>query len=374
MEDKLTNLLIGLIFVIVLILGGFYVYKIVLDKPRPVVVESNENKVIEPPKSVVAKEESTISSDIKIPLVESEETSQTPIISDNQGKMVYYNNRFYYNQLDKYAKVIYDAVFNKIEHLKQKNYTIKLEYDFSELLKNGDNSKINTCYNDALNALNLDVSNLFYIDFSKMSLSIETTTTILGTKHELKISPRDDKNFLHEGFSSEEEVNEAISRVLSVREQVINRAVSDDYNNLVIIHDWFIEYMQYDSVSINKNSIYGALWERQAVCEGYARAFKYLLDEIGIENVLIIGTATNSSGETEDHMWNYVKYNDQWYAIDCTWDDPVVINGMGTISYAAKHKYFMVGSNKLFESHVERNEISPGGKSFTLPTISKEDY
>ena len=289
--------------------------------------------------------------------------------------MIYHNNRFYYNQLDNYSKAIYDAVYDNKEYLKQGNYKIDLDYDFSPILdKNSDNTLINNYYNDAMNALNLDVSSLFYIDYSKMSLSIETTTSILGTKHELNISSGNNENYLHSNFSSQSEIENAISNLLNIKHNVINKAVGSTYNKLTIMHDWLIENIEYDSSSVNKNTIYGALIDRKTVCEGYARTFKYLLDELEIDNVLIVGTAQNSAGNTEEHMWNYVKLNDRWYAVDCTWDDPILVNGVGTINYETKHKYFMIGSNKLFETHKEKNNISSNGKKFTLPILSSADY
>ncbi len=34
--------------------------------------------------------------------------------------------------------------------------------------------------------------------------------------------------------------------------------------------------------------------------------------------VLVSGTATNSQGEEENHAWNYVQINENWYAVDVT--------------------------------------------------------
>lgn len=131
--------------------------------------------------------------------------------------------------------------------------------------------------------------------------------------------------------------------------------------------------MSYNSSSLNKITVYGAFMEKEAVCEGYARTYKYLLDNLGVENILVTGTATNSNSETEDHMWNYVKLNDNWYAVDCTWDDPI-IHGNGTIGYDIKHRYFLIGSAELSKTHVVKNTISPNGSVFQLPTLSVNKY
>ena len=110
-----------------------------------------------------------------------------------------------------------------------------------------------------------------------------------------------------------------------------------------------------------------------SVCEGYARSFKYILDEMGIPCVLVIGTGTNSRGETERHAWNYVEIQGTWYAVDCTWDDPVVVGG-GIVSQSSKYKYFLKGSNDFLADHMPSGQFTPGGKEFTYPNLSSSSY
>ena len=106
--------------------------------------------------------------------------------------------------------------------------------------------------------------------------------------------------------------------------------------------------MYYNSDSNQKATVYGAFVEAKGVCEAYSRAYKYILDDLGIENILVTGTAVNSTGASEEHMWNYVKVNGNWYAVDVTWDDPIVVGG-GTLSEEAKHKYFLVRKRSVFQ-------------------------
>ena len=147
------------------------------------------------------------------------------------------------------------------------------------------------------------------------------------------------------------------------------------YDDIKMVHDYLVDTVEYDT-SISKPNIYnlyGALVNRVAVCEGYARAFKYLMDEMGIPCVIVIGQGTNSRGETENHAWNYVEVNGSWYAIDCTWDDPVV-EGIGTVSNSSKYKYFLKGSSEFSVDHIPSNQFTPGGKKFSYPTLSTSGY
>ena len=83
---------------------------------------------------------------------------------------------------------------------------------------------------------------------------------------------------------------------------------SDRYYIAKAIHDYVcaaVEYGDNDSA----HTAAGVFLRKQAVCEGYAKAFRILAKRFGIDSPLIVGTAASSSG-TEAHMWNYVQMED----------------------------------------------------------------
>ncbi|MBQ5316396.1 MAG: hypothetical protein J6I96_02475 [Oscillospiraceae bacterium] len=89
-----------------------------------------------------------------------------------------------------------------------------------------------------------------------------------------------------------------------------------DYEKLKLFHDYLVRNVESSVDSEHADSIYGALVEKQALCEGYAKAFSYLCNLSGIENMIV-------TGFTEiDHMWNMVKLDGKWYHIDIGWDKP----------------------------------------------------
>ena len=101
------------------------------------------------------------------------------------------------------------------------------------------------------------------------------------------------------------------------------------------------------------HNIYGALYNKKVVCEGYARTFKYILDGLGIENVLVSGTGTNSSGVTESHAWNYVKIDEKWYGVDVTWDDGQSIDTVGQTD--VDDSYFYIPLSTEYEHEADEN-------------------
>ena len=97
------------------------------------------------------------------------------------------------------------------------------------------------------------------------------------------------------------------------------------------------------------------------------------MDELGIPCVIVIGEATNSNNETENHAWNYVQINNSWYAIDATWDDPVVSGG-GTARPASKYKYFLKGMTTISKDHFAKTNFTENGKNYEYPTLNSQDY
>lgn len=90
--------------------------------------------------------------------------------------------------------------------------------------------------------------------------------------------------------------------------------------------------------------------------------------------VLVSGTGTNSTGKTEAHMWNYVQMEDgNWYAVDCTWDDPV--------GGSERSIYFLVGADTTVDGRAFSNSHSSSGDwngtgaySFTYPDLAAGEY
>ena len=56
----------------------------------------------------------------------------------------------------------------------------------------------------------------------------------------------------------------------------------------------------------------------EAACSCYTEISKTFMVMLGIEIYTKSGKAVN-----EQHIWNVVKLDNDWYQVDVTWDDPV---------------------------------------------------
>jgi len=93
---------------------------------------------------------------------------------------------------------------------------------------------------------------------------------------------------------------------------------------MLALHDYLAQNCSYDyenymsgTVPDASYSIWGALVEGKAVCQGYAEAYANLLSELGISSYMVTSRAMN-------HAWNLVQVNGSWYHVDVTFDDPVM--------------------------------------------------
>ena len=97
------------------------------------------------------------------------------------------------------------------------------------------------------------------------------------------------------------------------------------------------------------------------------------MDALNIPCIIVPGLATNSEGNTENHAWNYVQINNIWYAVDCTWDDPILI-GPGFLTNSSKYKYFLKGETEMNKTHIPKGQLTENGKIFEFPVLSQTNY
>lgn len=90
---------------------------------------------------------------------------------------------------------------------------------------------------------------------------------------------------------------------------------SDNYNKEKYVHDVLADRISYNTGAEMNQSAYSALVNGQTVCAGYARAFQYIMQQLGIPCYYCTGYAG------ESHAWNIIALDDGYYNVDVTWDD-----------------------------------------------------
>lgn len=329
-------------------------------------------------KTIISENVNTIDKDIKAPEILENPFDEIRDESNQQNEVDYSNvaiNKYFYNQLEEPAQTIYKAFETNKENMKTGTHKVELGSSFSSLLKESNGQEqLGKYYQSAIEAYTYDNPDVFYLSPNKMYLNIETTTRGSSTTYYVYINSGNEANYLIDEFSSKAQIDSAINQIAQVRNRILQNRKSNTYDTVKMVHDYLVENIEYDTTISKSNiyNIYGAMVSGEAVCEGYARSFKYLMDSLEIPCTLAIGKGTNSEGRTENHAWNYVQIGGYWYAIDTTWDDPVS-NG-GWVSQNSRYRYFLKGSNDMAKDHIPSGQFTEGGKVFSYPPLSSYNY
>ena len=268
-----------------------------------------------------------------------------------------------------------------------------------------------------------DHPELFYIDMYKISLSAGR----IDDNYVAYIDCGREANLYAEGgFTSESQVNTAIAayeaKVNEVAEYAETEAQKDTCGiaKEVLLaryaNSYIAEHTKYDDKSLNdfiqdsssvttgsvSQTAYGALVAGTAVCNGYSRAYKAVMDKLKIPCIVVGGysVSKNSQGEDatknssgkidnmgEPHAWNYVWYvnpvikeemeegeaqaaayaNGQgsWYSYDVTWNST---NNKSTLTYCD------MGALSDGKNHIADGEVSSSGYILKYPQLSTFNY
>ena len=282
---------------------------------------------------------------------------------------------YYYQQLSETGKKIYVSIEKNIEALKNGDDNIPLPPSLNEDAKSNTDGKeyIAKEFQNAWDAFITDKSEYFYIDSSKVCLVTKMTSKGSNTDYEFFIGKGNNANYFIDTFTNKEQVERAVAEIKSVKDDILKDASGNNYDKMKYVHDWIVDNVKYDAaINNNTSNIYGCLVNKAVICEGYARTFKYLMDELDIPCVLVSGIAVDDDGKSERHAWNYVYIKNNWYAIDTTWDDPIII-GNGKVDKDIKYKYFLRGSDTMDKDHTTIGQITKNGMEFEYPKLYKDD-
>ncbi len=292
----------------------------------------------------------------------------------------------------------------------------------------GDNTLLNT-YGAARDAFCADFPDVFYVDFDQLSIVVRkkqdgTYTAALGAGRSA--------SYYRYGFTSKEDVEAAEETLNEAADKMArdakDAAADENYGNtesengggsgtgdktvytidelrsdnsaeesarekteaekiVTAVHDALIRTTVYklDTTSENEpnrckeenighvRTVYGPLVAHESLCEGYSRALKTVLDRAGVPCVLVQGVYMHTKDTPELHMWNYVRIDEnsgnKWYAVDSTFDDPIVRNNGNAESGQENSEYLMVGADEMDRQHVSSGEMSGCGFEFTYPAL-----
>lgn len=263
-----------------------------------------------------------------------------------------------------YKDEIMDLLVNNVikrneEQLEVKNaYYLNYKFDYVEEVDNIEVSSKKDLLNLYYTIINNGLSNFEFYCPNSYEDCIKDVIDLANDPKDLS----DINGFVHpfNSFDTIETSYDSIGRVkvkivktyTDVEIDKLNKKLSDIVTNQVkdekdekkiikIIHDYIINNTKYDKdrtdnniIKYASNSAYGVLFEGYGICSGYADAMALFLDYYKIPNYKIA---------SENHVWNAVYIDNNWYHLDLTWDDPVMDNGEDRL----QHDYFLITTEQL---------------------------
>ncbi len=247
--------------------------------------------------------------------------------------------------------------------------------------------KIPVAFGAARDAFYMDHPDLFYADVYKLYL----TAGMKGGKYVAYIdSGNADNYFVDNTVKTQAEAEQYIQNYETALNALVDAAKansSDPVKQIAFVNEKLSSEVEYDygaykdamnnvTYDGSVNTAYGAIVVKKAMCGGYSRGFKAVMDRLDIPCVLVQGSGYTGksvvdqvSGEKlqagyEAHMWNAVKLDGHWYAVDVTWNS----------SAANRSKYLLVGSDILDINHFEDGVISSSGFELSYPTLRPFNY
>lgn len=211
---------------------------------------------------------------------------------------------------------------------------------------------------------------LFYFVNQTFTLDSVTNTFIIDVP---------DKYYLHESRV------EAQNQIETFLNDFNASYAESDANILTKAHDYIINRVDYEynsegnpSEEVHAHNIMGVINSVGAVCEGYAKSFHLLSTLYNIPSYVVTGEVPSG----ENHAWNLVQVDGEWYWCDLTWDDLENWDVLpwssiqGEEYFSLRYTYFLVADNPFIYTHVVSNEFKEDLLPFIyeLPERAKEDY
>ena len=308
----------------------------------------------------------------------------------------------YYDQLDSVSKKIYDQIY---QANKSKASTTRLNLNLTKIFENLTvikNSNGGASLSDqasktvlawltsyvtpAYLALLYDHPEMVWLTGSAYSIGytfypsyFEAGETTITDDVELASSYFSLKPNSQNGTLTSSVVDPLFNQTKAQIDQMLPSKATD-YAKVKAIHDKICSMVSYEDKNLG-NAYYQTPYSLyidadgdgkiETVCAGYAKMMKLQCDKYGIPCVLVTGVTDTG----EAHMWNYIKIDGAWYAVDATWDDQSVtmydffMVGSETYSSAA------FGSKKFSSTHMASGKWSTSVDCvFRYPVLSTNAY
>lgn len=211
---------------------------------------------------------------------------------------------------------------------------------------------------------------------------VEMGMYVLNYSDYVRILPWLDKNSIENYDELSQEKKESLrEKKLSEirnRTKILNEEVNRIVKETEGMSDleaekYFFDYLAcnvvYNKDATYNQDAYGALIEKQCVCNGFAKAFELLMDARGIPCNLIGGLAASNYDEQSsgNHAWNIVNLGEGYLGVDPTWSNELFLTKDESKPQANKYPQYYtfnmpLKDTQFAEEHIPFERVNDAGE------------
>jgi len=253
--------------------------------------------------------------------------------------------KMHYTRLSEDEQAVYDQIYKAVSEFAER--TGPLVRDVTK----------ERCF-EIMNAVIYDNAEIFWCARGMGAVSYNSAGIAVDVIFKYSMTPAEAK-------SRKKKIETAIKPFL----KGITPSMSD-YEVALHTHENIVSLIDYDSIGLKEQerdpnsdekpddlrSIYGVFVEKKAVCAGYAKAFQYITNRLGIECTYVRGQCKDG----EWHAWNIIKLEGDYYYVDTTWDDHTNTDARKNNHSEVSYDYFCITTQELLCSRsIQKAEQYP---------------
>ena len=234
--------------------------------------------------------------------------------------------KYAYGQLDEAGRLAYDEMLTAILGHEEKITLSTMDLDVMQ---------------QAYTAICEDYGGLFWVEgyvYTRYTKGEELVSLEFSPKYTM-------------GEGERREIQAQIDR--TVEEWLGGVSISDsDYDKVKYVYELLAQNTEYVPGAENSQNIISVFLTRQTVCQGYACAVQYLLGQLGVEGVIISGSARG-----ESHAWNLLRLEGQYYYMDSTWGNTEYRNGEAEGTPFIDYNYMAMTTEEMLREHTPEVDL-----------------
>lgn len=126
-----------------------------------------------------------------------------------------------------------------------------------------------------------------------------------------------------------------------------------DYEKAKYVFENLIRQVDYVKDAPDSQNIISVFIGKQTVCQGYASATQYLLNQLDIPSVIVTGSANG-----EAHAWNLVQLDGAYYYMDTTWGNSTYQNEDEETSKFVNYSYLAFTTEEMEATHTPDDHMA----------------